>query len=258
MYMQFIQEWIEETESTNDYLKRKLSQGSGAEGLVVAAKKQVTGHGRDGRLWISEPGKDLTFSVALRVKASPEELPSLPMAIALSIRETLDSQYQIQAEVKWPNDVMVHGKKICGIISEALFDHKTNTTNLLVVGIGLNVGMSLKWLENINQPATSMSVVSGISYTVTEVLDRILERLPKWLSTWESSGFRAIQHDWLLYERRLHTHIRVGHGHKMRQGILTGYGPNGELLLRDDQGYLHSCVYGDMQAEDFEADTGYI
>ena len=256
--MQFVQEWIEQTESTNDYLKKKLLQGTGTAGLVIATKEQVTGRGRDGRFWVSEPGKDLTFSVALHTTASPEKLLSLPMAIALSVRETLLTQFQIKAEVKWPNDVMVHQKKICGIISEAFFDKKATMPNMLVVGIGLNVGMSPEWLEQINQPATSMTVLTGIPYAVTEVLDKILDNLPTWLSIWESNGFKAIKKDWLLHERRLHTPIRVGHGHEMRQGILTGYGPNGELLLRDAHGNLHSCIYGDIQAEDFLADSGYM
>lgn len=246
--MPFTVTWIDELRSTNAYLKASLEKPSPQANQVIVARKQVAGRGRAQRRWISEPYKDLTCSLLLLSAAPLHALPSLTMVIALGVRDMLAS-YGLDAEVKWPNDVLVQGRKICGILAEAIAGAGGSGRHWLLVGIGLNIGMSEALRATIDQPATSLQSETGQEHTIESVLAALLAILPQWLNRWEEGGFAAIRPEWMRYERRLHSRVQVGHGHTAQYGVLEDFGDHGELLLRDDEGRLHVCIYGDLQGD---------
>jgi BirA family biotin operon repressor/biotin-[acetyl-CoA-carboxylase] ligase len=244
MQLQTIQ-WHDSLESTNVHLRTLLAADAALpSGTMVAAHQQTAGRGRYDRVWLSSPGMNLTFSILLRPDVPQSWLPSLTMAVALGISKAL-SHLGISAQLKWPNDVRVNGKKICGILSEYV-PGPGQTTGALIVGIGLNVNMTVKELGAIDQPATSIYAETDTSMNIFDILALVLEQLPESVDLWEQGGFEAIRKKWIAQAEGLGHAISVGTGERAKTGTLTGFGPYGELLLCDCQGQEHILVLGDM------------
>lgn len=169
--IQFTIEHLDEVSSTNTLLRERANQGA-PEGLVIAASHQTAGRGKPGRTWESPKGKNLLFSVLLRPPLKPAEAPMLTQVACRTIAKILTEKYDIQSSFKRPNDVLVNGKKICGILTEAVT--KASRLEAVVLGIGLNVNAGP---EELPPEATSMAIATGRSYELDEILDSILLRL---------------------------------------------------------------------------------
>ncbi len=127
--------------STND-LAKELAQDGAREGLVIWSDHQSKGHGRFKRKWTSVEGKDLLFSILLRPKVKNSQASMVTFIAARVVRDVLKRQFDLPVTIKKPNDVMVNGKKICGILTEA--SSFPNQLNFIVVGIGINVNSKKK------------------------------------------------------------------------------------------------------------------
>jgi len=225
-------EWFDSLPSTNTELLQRASDGVPLQaGQVLAVRHQTEGRGRQQRIWQSGAGQDLTFSFFWPFEP-PERMVSLPMAVALAVAELLKG-YGIDAVTKWPNDVLVEGNKICGLLAEMATDASGHAVGL-VVGIGLNVNMSAAEAGAIDRPATSMRIQTGKTREVAAVLDRLLPLLQARLTQWRAGGFPAIRSDWLAHavwmDRPVELHTDTG----PLSGVLRGYGGSGELLLEVD------------------------
>lgn len=177
---------IEEIESTNNFLKENCS--TLPERYTLRAVNQIAGRGRLGRVWSSKKGDDLTFSTLVPV--SPElqaHLLNIPQVTALALKEVLGS-YGIHSEIKWPNDILVDGKKIAGILVEGIFQ---GGSQYLIVGIGLNVNSTDHTMLDID--AVSMRSTSGNSYDINEILDKLVHRLYDLIEQLEREGFRPFR-----------------------------------------------------------------
>ena len=126
----------EEVASTQD-IARKLAQEGDPGPVAVMALRQTSGRGRSGRSWISPPGKNLALSVLLKPKLAPQEAPLMGLLASLAVAAALDAKGVPSVALKWPNDVLVEGRKIAGILPEASV--KGNTLEFVIIGIGLNV-----------------------------------------------------------------------------------------------------------------------
>lgn len=127
--------YFREIGSTNDHAKHLAQQGA-PEGTVVAAEKQTAGRGRRGRTWFSPAGKGIYVSIILRPAMPLQQLARIPLVAAVALAETLRGVLNLDARIKWPNDILVHNRKIAGILSEAVAD--MDGINYVVVGFGLN------------------------------------------------------------------------------------------------------------------------
>lgn len=239
-------EWHDELPSTNTTLLERLNAGENIPtGTVLVAKHQTAGRGRYTRKWLAEEGQNLTFSFLYTTKANGIQLASLPMAVALGISNALKT-FNIHSQVKWPNDLLIEGAKLCGMLLERSdAPHPDGTP--IVVGIGLNVNMTGQAAAHIDRPATSMYIENGREYDVAQVLTEILKVLPHWLNQWESDGFPGIEQHWLNRCAHIGEQIRVGEGTHIQTGILHGFGPNGQLLLKTPSG-LQEIWAGDVAA----------
>lgn len=217
--------WQERLSSTNTTLQELVDRTPDLpSGTVIAAREQTGGRGRLDRVWVSGKNEDLTFSLFLRAVTEPHRLPSASMAAAVAAADLLESE-GIQASLKWPNDVLVNGKKICGILSEAV-------SGGIIIGIGLNVNMNTT--AHIDQPATSMRLESGKHYDREQLLPALLEKLVPHLAAWEKHGFPGIRKNWEARVSNLGLPIRLRDGNQDRTGVLAGFGEDGELLLQTD------------------------
>lgn len=129
-------EYLETIDSTNNEIKRRGDAGA-AEGLVISADRQETGRGRRGHVWQSPAGATIATSLLLRPTLPAEQLHCLTLVAALGVQRAIREMYCLEAEIKWPNDVIIHGKKICGILTELCL--KEEQPDYVVVGIGVNV-----------------------------------------------------------------------------------------------------------------------
>ena len=229
--MNFQVEWIERIASTNALMRERVSNGRKLrDGLVVAAREQTAGRGRQTRKWLSAPGRDLCCSLFIHTDTELAAVPSLAMAATLAVNDLLRSEGILSAP-KWPNDVLVGERKICGILSERVDPAG------IIVGIGLNVNMTAEEAEAIDRPATSMLIESGAARDPARVLDQLFQPLEFWIGRWrEGGGFQGIREEWTRQAGPPGRPLCVHDGDLRKSGTLEGFGEYGELLLRTNRG----------------------
>jgi BirA family biotin operon repressor/biotin-[acetyl-CoA-carboxylase] ligase len=215
----------EETGSTNDDVRAAARAGAPA-GLVVVAERQLAGRGRRGAAWFSPPGGGLAFSVLLRPSEMKPLWPRLSLAAGLAVAEGLD-RHGVSAEVKWPNDVWVGGRKIAGILVEAGDD-------FAIVGIGINVGLT-RLPPELETVATSLALECGQPPERALVLASVLERLRVW-DRRIGAGFdellRRFRERCALTGRQ----VRLQTAEGPLRGSVRGIADGGELLLETPAG----------------------
>lgn len=235
--MEFVPpEWVDRVTSTNTALIERLSAGEQLpSGYVLATTNQTAGRGRGQHRWTSQPGRDLACSFVLHALVKPQQLSSLSMAAALGVVACLDA-FGIEAQAKWPNDVVVNGRKITGILPElAKGGSQTGAPPMIVVGIGLNVGMSATEAETqIDVPATSLFIETAQTPLPSEVLSALLLALAPRLDDWMAHGFAGLLTRWEECCFGMGRSVSVIDGDRTRSGLLAGFGDEGQLLL--DQG----------------------
>ena len=145
---------------------------SAPEGTVITAGYQTSGRGKPGKRWISPPGKNLLFSVLIRPPVSVPKIPAVTQIACRSAAEVLKKNYAINSTFKKPNDILVEGKKICGVLVEAI--SKAGCVESAVIGIGLNVNASSSELP---ETATSMREIKGKEFHLDEILHNLLAQL---------------------------------------------------------------------------------
>lgn len=233
--MNFLQpQWIDRIASTNTALLQQLKEGTCLPaGTVLATDDQTAGRGRGDHRWLTYPGRDLACSFVLHASVEAKYLCSLSMAVALGVTDLLQ-RFDIAAQTKWPNDVVVGDRKICGILPEL---PRRGTPEggppLVVVGVGLNVGMTRDEAARIDQPATSILIEGGRSATAADLLPELLAALAPRLDSWTGGGFSALRKDWEAHCTGLGQQVQVIDGDSRRQGTLTGFGDAGQLLLTE-------------------------
>lgn len=238
--------WFDSLGSTNVHLRKMLSEDASLRsGMVIAARQQREGRGRGERKWVSTAGKDLTFSFFLRVEVEPASIASLALVAGLGVAEVLE-KVGVRGRLKWPNDVLVGGRKICGILSEYTGADSGGLAGA-IVGVGVNVNMNEAESAEIDAPATSVFIETGRCVEVDYVLELILERLGGWIERWERGGFAAVRDDWLAVSDDVGRAIKVVEvGGGSRSGTFAGVGEMGELLLKDSGGGEHKIWAGDV------------
>jgi len=241
--MDFHIEWHDRLASTNAFMRdRFYREGGIPSGSIVAAREQTAGRGRQGRKWLSSPNQNLCFSLFVGTDAELASVPSLTMATALAVTELLNS-HRIAAAPKWPNDILVNGKKICGILSERVDANGCRPG--IIVGIGLNVNMSTEEADAIDRPATSILIESGRASVVDDMLTSLLPYLDYWIGEWRQGGFSRLQTVWTEKAGPLGKPLTVHDGDLLKSGRLAGFGDHGELLLETASG-LETIWSGDV------------
>jgi BirA family transcriptional regulator, biotin operon repressor / biotin---[acetyl-CoA-carboxylase] ligase len=215
----------EQIGSTNDEARRLASEGA-PHGTVVHADEQIAGRGRQAHTWFSPPG-NLYLSILLRTGQPLSRCAELSFLAALAVADTVEALLprQTRAMLKWPNDVLVSGAKIAGILLEQIDD-------ATVVGIGLNV---LQAPSTGAYKATTIVANGGIA-SVDGARDILLERMGLHLSTWRSGGFTPIREEWLSRSYPIGAAIRVSAGGQPIAGHFAGLDLDGALLLDTPQG----------------------
>lgn len=229
--------FLSETTSTQDIAK-ELAEKNAPEGTAVIAEKQNLGRGRLGRLWFSPEG-GLAVSIVL-YPALPV-LNLLPAISSLAVLNTLE-KFNIKSSIKWPNDVMIDGKKVCGILIENKLDG--GQLKYTILGIGLNVNFDVSRFPEIAQIATSMSLILGRTVPIGLVATYLL-------SDFEDLYLRSYQVDeiltlWADNMDTLGKKVRVSTGNEIIEGTATSISETGNLTIQLPDGTLREVLAGDV------------
>ncbi|MCK4846319.1 MAG: biotin--[acetyl-CoA-carboxylase] ligase [Deltaproteobacteria bacterium] len=237
----------ESVESTNT-LARKLAQDDAEEGTAVIAQAQTNGRGRRGRAWHSPKGVNLYTSIILRPDISPVHAPTLTLLAAVALAEAIEEFIApIRVNVKWPNDILINGRKVAGILTE--MSSEPDKIDHIIIGIGVNLNIEAKALpEELAEIATSLREASGRAVDMTLFACSLYSSLEKWYALSLSSGFAPVLAKWRTYFDKVGQNVKVSEGGKgvATEGICTGIDDDGALLIKTTDNVIERVVSGDV------------
>jgi len=235
---------FQETTSTNDVIE-KLARDGVKEGVVVFAESQTRGRGRLGRKWMSPAKRGLWFSVLLRPDLRPQETTRLNVASATALRRAIESQTGLKPEIKWPNDILIHGKKVAGILTE--LSGELDHVKYVVLGIGVDVNMSQgDFPAELRKLATSLKAELGKPVSRPELAVAILRELDRDYARIGAGQFAAVADEWEELGTTIGQEVTIRTGDRRIRGRAESLGEDGELLLRTEHGHLERIIGGDV------------
>ncbi len=236
-----------ETTSTNDVVE-KLARDGVAEGVVVFAESQTKGRGRLGRKWISPPKKGLWFSVLLRPRLRPVEATQITIAAATALSRAIRERTNIRPEIKWPNDILIRGKKVAGILTE--LSAELDMIKHLILGIGVDVNLSAnEFPPDVRKIATSLKIESGHAVARADLAAAILRELDRDYLRLSTGQFEEVADEWEAQCTTLGQNVAIRVGDRLVQGRAESLDSDGALLLRTQHGHLERIIGGDVTLE---------
>jgi BirA family biotin operon repressor/biotin-[acetyl-CoA-carboxylase] ligase len=209
------------------------------------AEEQTKGRGRIGRSWYSPPELGLWFSVILRPSFAASDSTTISLAGALGIAGALEGPYGVRTRIKWPNDIMVAGRKICGILTEGEFSG--DRINFVVLGVGLNVlGQREDFPPELRDLATSLEMASDREIKRTEVLSAVLYEIERRYVTLSESGFEGLRREILSHSMLVGSVVKVMTGSGVLEGVAADIDEKGALMVRKENGTLERVIAGDV------------
>jgi BirA family biotin operon repressor/biotin-[acetyl-CoA-carboxylase] ligase len=238
---------FEQTTSTNDVVE-KLARDGVKEGVVVFAESQTKGRGRLGRKWISPANKGLWFSILLRPNLRPPETTQLTVAAATALCRAIAAETGLNPEIKWPNDILVAGRKVAGILTE--LSAELDRVNYVVVGIGVDVNLGLTELPaELRKQVTSLRIEADRAFSRADLATAILRELDNDYGRLCAGQFAAVADEWQARCQTIGCDVTIQIGDRRVQGRAESLGENGELLLRTEHGHLERISGGDVTVE---------
>jgi BirA family biotin operon repressor/biotin-[acetyl-CoA-carboxylase] ligase len=238
---------FEETTSTNDVVER-LARDGVKEGMVVFAEAQTKGRGRLGRKWVSPPRCGLWFSVLLRPKLQPQAVTQLTIAAATALTRALHGHTGLTPEIKWPNDVLIHGRKVAGILTE--LSAELDRVRHVILGLGVDVNLAASdFPADLRKPATSLKLETGRHFDRAALAVEILRELDKDYARVCSGHFEAIAGEWEEQCTTIGRDVIIRIGAREVRGRAESLDADGALLLRTEHGHLERIIGGDVTLE---------
>lgn len=235
---------VDETDSTNLLAFRMAEEGA-EDGAVVIADSQTGGKGRLGRRWESPKGVNLYCSVILRPAMPPVRAPQLTFISAVAVARTVESVTRLRPQIKWPNDILVNGLKVAGLLNE--MSSETDTIHFVVLGIGVNLNMKRdQFPEGLRHPASSLLLESGTCVSRVEFTRTLLTALDALYDDYLEHGFSPIKEEWLSRSMVMGRRVRVVSGNDATEGIVCGIDDDGALLLQRGSGGCERVLSGDV------------
>ncbi len=232
------------TDSTNTQAWRLALEGA-PEGTAVVADAQTRGKGRLTRSWESPPGTNIYTSLVLRPRIAPAAAPQLTLVAGVAVAELLAGYLPAGVTIKWPNDILIGGKKICGILTE--MKSSAAGIDFIILGIGININAErAAFAPEIRETATSLKIATGTKFDRRELISELFSRLEKWYSVFLNRGFPGVRETWLQYADIMERPVRVVFKEDVHSGIVTGIDDDGTLVMQDSQGVTRRVVAGDV------------
>ncbi len=237
-----------EVDSTNVQLRR-LAEDGALEGTVVVADRQSAGRGRLGRRWESPFGVNLYCSILLRPQIPVQQASQLTFLSAVAVAETLNKVCHMSAKVKWPNDILIDGAKISGLLNE--MNAETEQIHFVILGIGINLNMTAdQFPDELKYPATSAFLETGETVNRLVFLQELLQCLDRYYSEFLTDGFIPIRRRWENLCNMMNMHVEIEQGHGSICGTVVGLDPEGALRVQLDNGQMERILAGDVTPVD--------
>jgi BirA family transcriptional regulator, biotin operon repressor / biotin---[acetyl-CoA-carboxylase] ligase len=235
---------FEETTSTNDVIE-KMARDGVREGFVVFAESQTRGRGRLGRQWISPARKGLWFSVLLRPALRPQAATQLTIASATALRRAIEIQTGLKPTIKWPNDILVAGRKVAGILTE--LSAELDRVKYIILGMGVDVNLNASdFPKDLRDSTTSLKLELGKPVSRAELATAILRELDADYSRIIASDFTTVAAEWESLCATLGTEVAIQTGQRLIRGRAESLGEDGALLVRTEHGHLERIIGGDV------------
>jgi len=240
--------FLPECASTNTLAFSDALEGA-PHGHTVVADTQREGRGRKGRAWHSPPGEGIYVSVVLRPQLPPQAAPPLTLVSAVAVAETLEQSLELELtpelapRLKWPNDVLLGGRKVCGILLE--MNAELDRVAFVVCGIGLNVNTE-SFPDDLVWPATSLRRELGRAVSRPTLLVALLANLEQWTERYVADGFEPVRQAWLSRAAHLGQEVRIEGPDGEQSGTVESLDEDGALLLRSADGRQSRILAGDV------------
>ena len=236
-------EYYDEIDSTNNRAKA-LGEAGGADGTLFVAETQTAGKGRRGRCWQSPAGSSISMSILLRPVMNPSDAPMLTLVMAYAATKALREKTELDIGIKWPNDLVVSGKKISGILTE--MSAEIDYINHVVIGIGINVNME-SFPEDIAKTATSLRIEAGKEFRRFELIAAIMEHFEKaYEAVCEAGNLEPIMEDYNRLLVNCGRRVRVLEPEHEYDALALGIDKTGELQVECEDGSRKSVFAGEV------------
>lgn len=241
----------ESTSSTNDIAKQ-LAEAGEPEGTLIIADEQTAGRGRLGRTWIAPPRSSILMSLILRPSLAPFQTNRVTMAVSVGVCEGIEQVTGLRPQVKWPNDILLNGKKCAGILSEGgIADDRVE---YIVVGLGMNVNFSVTHVKGLPPNATAIADELGRPVSREGLIRSLVAKIERrYLKVREGAD---PQDEWKSRINTVGKRVRAKAGRQIEEGIAEDVDQDGALLLRRADGSLARLIAGEVTLSVGEGDGG--
>jgi len=232
-----------EVKSTNT-VARFLSSNNVENGTVVISEKQTAAKGRSGKSWESPLG-GIWLSVILRPHVDHSRIPLITLATGVAVAKSLEKVGIENPEIKWPNDIMINGKKVCGILTEAIA--KFNTIETVIVGVGIDANLNLdEFPEDLKDGTTTVEKELGQKRNENELIKIFFEEFEKIINIFNEKEYEQILKEWRKYSYTIGKIVEVREPYnKYYDGYVVGIGKEGALIVEKIDGTLEKVISGE-------------
>lgn len=235
-------QYFKETESTNT-IAREIAN-SVDEGTLVIAESQTGGRGRLGRKWISPEG-GIWFSVILKPKMQPQYASRITFLAGVCVARAMRN-YGLAAKIKWPNDILINGKKVCGILTE--IGAEMDSINYLIVGIGIDANVDISYFpDEIRDTSTSLKYELGREIDRIEFVQKLLLELETTYLKFQKDGFPPILEEWRNMSATIGEWVKITTGTRTIYGEAIGVDTQGALIIETGEGQLEKILAGNCE-----------
>lgn len=235
--------YYQETDSTNLRV-RQLGEEGAPHGTLVVSDRQTAGRGRRGRVWQSPPGNSIYMSILLRPEIKPDKAPVLTLVMACSVAQAIRDCIHVDAQIKWPNDIVVNGKKLVGILTE--MSTQIDFINYVTVGVGINSNMTV-FPEELRETATSLRLETGHPVRraplIAAVMKRFEENYERFMETEDLTGLMDAYTSMLV---NLDRDVLIHGASESYRGHALGITKTGELIVQKEDGTLEEVYAGEV------------
>ncbi|EEM11980.1 Biotin--[acetyl-CoA-carboxylase] synthetase [Bacillus pseudomycoides] len=238
--------YFKESVESTQHIAAKLAYEGAAEGTIVVAEEQTAGRGRLSRKWHSPKGTGIWMSIILRPAIPVHHAPQLTLLAAVSVAQAIEKCTSVNVGIKWPNDILIEGKKAVGILTEMQAD--PDKINAVIMGIGINANQGQEhFADEIKEIATSLAIESGKPIVRAELMQQIFLQMEKLYQEYVKNGFSVIKLLWESYAISIGKEITARTMKDTITGVAKGITADGVLMLEDDKGQLHHIHSADIE-----------
>ncbi len=234
--------FFEELDSTNSKAKELAIEGA-VEGTCIISSRQYNGKGRFGRTWCS-PRSGVWLSVILSPDIEPERAPLVTILAGIAVARTIREVCELEAKIKWPNDILIHEKKVCGILTEVICIG--DDVKHMILGIGVNANFNINELpKDVRNSATTLKNELGHDVSNEEFITKLLQNLDKCYEQFKNRRFRELVEEWKKLSATLGREVKITDGKEAIQGLALEIDEFGALIVEGGNGRPQRIITGD-------------